>query len=131
MTEAAGEGTDTVQTARCRATRSGRTSSGSSTPAPRPSPAPATGLDNTIIGGNGNDVLDGKAGADRMEGGLGNDTYNVDVGDVIVDTGGVRRRGPLQHGDARRRAGEPGVHRHRHFTGTGNAARNAITGGAE
>ena len=46
-------------------------------------------LVNIIAGGNGNDVLDGKAGADRMIGGAGNDTYHVDdAGDIIDDFSG-------------------------------------------
>lgn len=48
----------------------------------------ATGnaLANTLIGNDGNNVLDGRAGADTMRGGLGNDTYIVDnVGDVVVE----------------------------------------------
>lgn len=45
---------------------------------------------NIIIGNTGNNVLDGLAGADNMQGGLGNDIYIVDNGgDVVTDTGGV------------------------------------------
>ncbi|GAA5181126.1 hypothetical protein GCM10025771_27280 [Niveibacterium umoris] len=47
-------------------------------------------LANSIVGGNGNDVLDGGAGADTLAGGLGDDTYLIDnIGDKIVDTGGT------------------------------------------
>ena len=47
------------------------------------------GLSNTIIGGDGNDILDGKAGADNLIGGLGNDIYYVDnVGDQVTETAG-------------------------------------------
>lgn len=43
-------------------------------------------LDNTIVGGAGNDTLDGGAGADILQGGTGNDTYVVDnAGDVVVE----------------------------------------------
>ena len=36
-----------------------------------------------------NNIIDGGAGADSMNGGLGNDTYYVDnTGDVVVDSGG-------------------------------------------
>ncbi|MFL8990032.1 peroxidase family protein [Pseudomonas sp. QLc11A] len=55
-------------------------------------------LDNTIVGGAGNDVLIGdagndvimgRAGADTMAGGVGNDTYEVtDLGDVVTELGG-------------------------------------------
>jgi serralysin len=45
---------------------------------------------NTITGGIGNDIIDGKGGADLMIGGVGNDTYFVDdAGDVIDDAGGT------------------------------------------
>ena len=41
---------------------------------------------NTILGGSGNDRLDGRTGVDTMNGGAGNDYYAVDnVGDVIVE----------------------------------------------
>ncbi|WP_262297412.1 hypothetical protein [Microvirga sesbaniae] len=46
---------------------------------------------NTLMGGDGNDTLDGTEGvADRLEGGAGNDTYRVrNVNDVVVEgTGG-------------------------------------------
>ena len=44
---------------------------------------------NTLIGGAGNDTLDGGAGADadRLEGGLGDDSYRIrHINDVIVET---------------------------------------------
>lgn len=42
--------------------------------------------DDELIGGDGNDRLDGGAGADFMRGGLGNDTYFVnDPGDVVSE----------------------------------------------
>ncbi|AFY18927.1 peroxidase family protein [Pseudomonas sp. UW4] len=54
-------------------------------------------LDNTVVGGAGNDVLTGGAGndviiggagADTMVGGVGNDTYEVaDLGDVVSELG--------------------------------------------
>ncbi|KQT50104.1 hypothetical protein ASG52_08555 [Methylobacterium sp. Leaf456] len=41
---------------------------------------------NAIFGLVGDDTIDGRRGADRMEGGAGNDTYVVDnVGDVVVE----------------------------------------------
>jgi Ca2+-binding RTX toxin-like protein len=43
-------------------------------------------LANTIIGNDGNNILDGKGGADTMAGGLGNDTYVVDnAGDTVIE----------------------------------------------
>ncbi|HEX8641499.1 MAG TPA: calcium-binding protein [Allosphingosinicella sp.] len=45
------------------------------------------GLDNLIGGDEGNDTLDGAAGADAMTGGLGNDIYLVDnLGDEAIET---------------------------------------------
>ncbi|WP_298192439.1 calcium-binding protein [Novosphingobium sp.] len=45
-------------------------------------------LDNQIYGSNGDNVIDGGRGADRMYGYAGNDIYFVDnVGDVIDETG--------------------------------------------
>ncbi|MGR4865420.1 M10 family metallopeptidase C-terminal domain-containing protein [Caulobacter sp. LARHSG274] len=49
-------------------------------------------LANTITGNAGDNLIDGKAGADRMIGGLGNDIYYVDnQGDAVVEAanGGV------------------------------------------
>ncbi|OLP59011.1 hypothetical protein BJF93_03525 [Xaviernesmea oryzae] len=46
-------------------------------------------LDNTIVGSIGNNIIDGGAGADRMQGGLGNDTYYVDnPGDLVIEWSG-------------------------------------------
>ncbi len=46
-------------------------------------------LANVLIGNDGNNVLDGKSGADNMTGGKGNDTYYVDhTGDVVNELAG-------------------------------------------
>ena len=43
-------------------------------------------LDNVIVGNSGNNYLNAGKGADRMAGGLGNDTYGVEnVGDVVIE----------------------------------------------
>jgi Ca2+-binding RTX toxin-like protein len=48
--------------------------------------ASGNNLANTLVGNDGDNVLDGSGGADSMSGGLGNDTYYVDnVGDTIVE----------------------------------------------
>jgi Ca2+-binding RTX toxin-like protein len=50
-------------------------------------------LDNTIIGNDGDNILDGKAGRDRLKGGKGNDTYIVDGSDTVQEdeNGGIDR----------------------------------------
>ncbi|MCB8821687.1 calcium-binding protein [Microvirga rosea] len=42
-------------------------------------------LSNTILGNDGNNILDGKAGADALSGGKGDDTYVIDVNDDITE----------------------------------------------
>ena len=45
--------------------------------------------DDTIIGNNFNNILDGGIGADALTGGAGNDTYVVDnIGDVVTEAAG-------------------------------------------
>jgi Ca2+-binding RTX toxin-like protein len=51
--------------------------------------ATGNGLANRLIGNDGNNVLNGGTGADRMEGGLGDDVYFVDnVGDLVIEANG-------------------------------------------
>jgi Ca2+-binding RTX toxin-like protein len=46
-------------------------------------------LNDTIVGNNAANILDGGTGNDTLSGGLGNDTYIVDtLGDTVIDTGG-------------------------------------------
>ena len=40
---------------------------------------------NTLSGGDGNDTLNGTTGTDALAGGLGNDTYVIDGGDTITE----------------------------------------------
>jgi Ca2+-binding RTX toxin-like protein len=45
-------------------------------------------LANHLTGSGGDNLLDGKAGADTMTGGDGNDTYAIDnIGDLVIETG--------------------------------------------
>jgi len=47
------------------------------------------GGNDTLYGGSGTDILNGGSGADTMAGGTGNDTYIVDnIGDVVTESAG-------------------------------------------
>jgi Ca2+-binding RTX toxin-like protein len=88
---------------------------------------------NILIGGVGNDTLDGGAGADKLTGGVGNDTYVVDIaGDAITElpgegTDSVRTTlATYTLGLNLENLKYTGAVA---FTGTGNAADNAIVGG--
>ncbi|MBD1997994.1 calcium-binding protein [Leptolyngbya sp. FACHB-541] len=90
-------------------------------------------LANTIIGNSGDNILDGRAGADEMSGGLGNDTYFIDdAGDRVVELPGggidtVVAGFTFVLGDDVENltlTGEDNI------DGTGNALRNTIIGNA-
>lgn len=99
VTEAAGEGNDTVSstvsyTIATNANIENITLTGTAaidaTGNAEHNVLTGNGAANTLSGDGGNDTLDGGAGADRMIGGSGNDTYYVDnAGDLITDTGGL------------------------------------------
>jgi Ca2+-binding RTX toxin-like protein len=90
--------------------------------------------DDVLIGGDGNDTLNGGTGADAMLGGTGNDRYQVDdAGDSVTELAGEGTDAVLTSlnsyalGANVENLGFTGAG---HFTGTGNALVNAITGGA-
>ncbi|MGO7186205.1 calcium-binding protein, partial [Rhizobium brockwellii] len=91
-------------------------------------------LANTIIGGTGNDVLNGAAGADSLIGGAGNDTYIIDhAGDLVneaanegIDTVRTNLASYTLAGNVENLSfAGTGT-----FAGTGNNLDNTITGGA-
>lgn len=91
-------------------------------------------LDNTIIGGTGNDTLDGGLGNDTMNGGVGNDIYKVDsVDDAVIETSGagtdtvITTLSSYTLGSNIENLSYGGSSS---FTGTGNGSRNVIAGGA-
>ncbi len=45
--------------------------------------------DDSLIGGEGDDFLNGGLGVDVLEGGNGSDSYVIDAGDTIIDSGGA------------------------------------------
>ncbi len=85
----------------------------------------------TLDGGAGNDYLDGGAGNDSLAGGAGNDVYYVNgTGDTVYEAAGAGTDNVMAYADYTLSAN---VENLRYigtgtFTGTGNAAANAITG---
>ena len=124
VTENAGEGTDTVNTAlgsyslAASAADPGLanvenltyTGAGNFT-------GTGNDLNNDINGGGGNDTLDGGTGVDTMAGGAGNDSYFVDnAGDVVTENSERRHRHGVHHAEqlhARQQRGEPDLRRRR------------------
>ena len=86
ITEAAGEGADTVQTSSSY-TLGANIENLMLTGAANINGTGNT-LDNVITGNSGNNILDGAAGADTLIGEAGNDTYIVDINDVIIEAVG-------------------------------------------
>ena len=88
----------------------------------------------TLFGGAGNDRLNGGAGADAMSGGTGNDTYIVDnAGDVVTEAAGEgtdtvnTNLGSYTLGANVENLNFTGAG---NFAGTGNTLANVIVGGA-
>ena len=145
VTEAAGQGTDTVN-----ASVSYTLAAGSEVEILKVTGVAGPGLtltgnefDNTVIGaagndtlfgGAGNDRLNGGAGADTMAGGTGNDTYIVDnAGDVVTEVAGEgtdtvnTNLGSYTLGANVENLNFTGAG---NFAGTGNTLANVIVGGA-
>ena len=94
VTEAAGGGTDTIQSSITLTTLAANveklvltgTAAINGTGNELDNTITGNSAANTLIGLAGNDTLDGGAGADTLIGGIGNDTYYVDVaGDVVTE----------------------------------------------
>jgi len=142
VTEAAGQGTDRVETALSayslslnveRLTYTGTGNFSGTGNAAANSITGGTGAD-MLAGMDGNDTLDGGTGADTLTGGIGDDLYIVDdAGDQVVEAAGegtdtiTTSLGSLtlaDHVEVLTFTGTGG------FAGTGNGLANAITGGA-
>ena len=88
VVELAGEGVDTIETALGIYTLGDDVENLTYTGSGRFT-ANGNALANTLISGSSVDRLDGKAGADTMQGGAGNDTYVVEnAGDVVIEAAG-------------------------------------------
>ncbi len=89
-------------------------------------------LANVITGNGGDNILDGKLGADKMLGGEGNDTYYVDKGDVVTelaDQGNDTVHTALSSYTLTAHVEKLIYEGIATFKGTGNALDNQITGG--
>jgi Ca2+-binding RTX toxin-like protein len=89
VVEAAGVGADTVQTTLASYTLTDNVETLTFL-GTRSFTGTGNALANNILGGSGNDLLDGgiDALADRLVGGLGDDTYIVRIGDSVVEAAG-------------------------------------------
>jgi Ca2+-binding RTX toxin-like protein len=135
VTEAPGEGTDTVQTAlgSCSLTTDveNLTYTGGGGFA-----GTGNASANSIVGGVGNDTLDGMGGNDTLAGGAGNDTYLVDtVGDVVTEAAGAGTDTIQTSLSSYSLSALANIENLTftsvgNFSATGNGAANVLTGGA-
>ncbi|MDB5432877.1 MAG: putative rhizobiocin/RTX toxin and hemolysin-type calcium binding protein, partial [Caulobacter sp.] len=133
VVEAAGQGTDTVQTTLSTYSLGDNLENLTFTGA-----GDFTGTGNTlanaIVGGSGDDMLDGAAGADKLTGGAGDDTYVVDnAGDKVTELAGGGNDTVETTLASYSLAAEVETLTYTgsgSFTGGGNASDNTITGGA-
>ncbi|WP_085725895.1 peroxidase family protein [Pseudomonas sp. R37(2017)] len=92
------------------------------------------GGNDTLLGGAGNDVITGGTGNDRMVGAVGNDTFRVDsAGDLVVETAGEGTdsvQTTLNSYTLGANVEHMLFNGVGNFTGTGNALNNIITAGA-
>jgi Ca2+-binding RTX toxin-like protein len=133
VTEAAGAGTDTVQTS-VTSYALGLNLENLTFTGVGSFSGTGNALANLLTGGAGDDTLDGGLGIDSLVGGLGNDTYRVNAaGDVIVEAlnGGtdtvLATSASYVLGVNLENLTFTGVG---NFTGTANALANLLTGGA-
>jgi len=87
-------------------------------------------LNNAIAGNDGDNLLDGAAGADSMAGGLGNDTYWIDdAGDTVTEQANAGHDTVISRVDhALTENAEDLVLADSALRGTGNALDNQLTG---
>ena len=137
VTEAEGEGTDTIRTAlgtyslESRANVENLQYAGSLS-----FTGTGNSLANVLTGGSGGDSLDGGAGVDTLAGDAGDDTYVVDVaGDVVTEAAGGGTDTVRTALSAYSLAGLANVENVQYagsvsFTGTGNSLANRLSAGA-
>jgi Ca2+-binding RTX toxin-like protein len=135
ITEAANEGTDTVQSAITFSLASIANVENLTLTAAGALNATGNALANTLTGASGNNTLDGGAGIDTLIGGAGDDIYVVDsASDLVVENAG-EGTDTIQSSITLSLAGFANVENLTltatgAINGTGNALNNVLTGGA-